>query len=448
MASMSENQLHILVVEDDILSRLALVNKLAPKGKIAQASSLSSAREILAKEKIDLAFVDLDLEIQLAGLDLLSELKASGVYSIVTSGRVEEKIIERAYDVGCNDYLSKPYSSNSIDKMFNRFEISNKRSTHLEKLKNLFHTEDIEMIDELIVIEESLHSTRPLLITGESGVGKTYLAKFIHSLVNEHAPFIHLNCAEISEGLIESELFGFKKGAFTGAHQDKSGLLELAHGGILFLDEIATLPISLQKKLLKAIEEKSFFPLGSEKPVHSNFRLISATCENLRQKIERGEFRLDLFYRLEGFNIELKPLRKRKADLWQLVDFFIHKGDRKIVFEKAAKEKMKSYAWPGNLRELERVVEILQAKSAGVVKLSDLEKQLVSIELKTSATEIRDEIIAQIGLKAYLEKLEVEIVLSTLAKNNDHVRKTLSDLKLSNNAYYRILENAKNESIR
>lgn len=289
---------------------------------------------------------------------------------------------------------------------------------------------------------------KPLLITGESGVGKTYLAKFIHSLTNERAPFIHLNCAEISESLIESELFGHKKGAFTGAHQDKLGLLELAHGGILFLDEIATLPMNLQSKLLKAIEEKSFFPLGSEKSVYSDFRLISATCENLRQKIERAQFRLDLFYRLEGFNVELKPLRKRKNDLWSLVDFFLQKGERKIVFEKEAKERMEVYAWPGNLRELERVVEILQAKAAGVVKLSDLEKQLVSIEPKISAVEYRDEIITSIGLKAYLEKIEIEIVLSTLAKNNDHVRKTLSDLKLSNNAYYRILENAKNESNR
>ena len=444
---MNENQLHILVVEDDTLSRISLVKKLSLKGKIFEAFSLESARRILENEKIDLAFVDLDLEIQLAGLELLSQLKASGVYSIVTSGRVEEKIIESAYELGCNDYLSKPYNKNSIEKMFNRFEISQKRASHLEKLKNIFHTEDLDIVDELIVIEEALHSTRPLLITGESGVGKTYLAKFIHSLINVHSPFIHLNCAEISESLIESELFGFKKGAFTGAIQDKRGLLELADGGILFLDEIATLPLSLQKKLLKALEEKSFFPLGSEKPVHSDFRLISATCENLRKKIERKEFRLDLFYRLEGFNIELKPLRKRKTDLWNLVDFFLQKGERKIVFEKAAKERMESYTWPGNIRELERVVEILQSKSAGVVKLSDLEKQLVSIEPNQISTESREDVISRIGLKAYLEKLEVEIVLTTLAKNNDHVRKTLSDLKLSNNAYYRILENAKNESI-
>jgi DNA-binding NtrC family response regulator len=443
---MSENQLHILVVEDDTLSRVALVKKLSSKGETFEAASLESAREVLTAKKIDIAFVDLDLEIQLAGLDLLSQLKASGIYSVVTSGRVDEKIIAQAYELGCCDYLSKPYSSNSIEKMFNRFAMAKNRSHHLEQLKNLFHTQDPELIDELIVIEESLHSSRPMLITGETGTGKTYLAKYIHSLANVSAPFIHLNCAEISESLIESELFGHKKGAFTGAHQDKKGLLELAHGGILFLDEVATLPMGIQKKLLKAIEERSFYPLGSERAMSSDFKLISATCENLRQKIERGEFRLDLFYRLEGFNIELKPLRKRKKDLWRLVEFFLKKGERKIVFEEDAKERMQSYSWPGNLRELERVTEILQSKSAGLVKLVDLEKQLVSIGPTIAKDEAREELISQIGLKAYLEKLEVEILLSTLAKNNHQVRKTMSDLKISNNAYYRILENTKNES--
>src|SRR5205814_7066939 len=143
---------------------------------------------------------------------------------------------------------------------------------------------------------------------------------------------------ELAESLLESELFGYEKGAFTGANKTKKGMLELAHGGILFLDEIATMSLSMQKKLLKAIEEKSFYPLGSEKLVHSEFRLISATCEDLKRKIESGDMRSDFFFRIEGFNVILKPLRERKDDLNTLITHFIKKGERRIVFDSGAKK--------------------------------------------------------------------------------------------------------------
>ena len=305
----------------------------------------------------------------------------------------------------------------------------------------------MSLIKELETIDQALLSKRPILITGESGTGKTFLAKFIHQLsektIGKKTPFVHLNCAEISESLIESELFGYEKGAFTGAQKSKKGMLELADGGILFLDEIATMPLSIQKKLLKAIEEKSFFPLGSERSINSDFRLISATCEDLKSKIENNEFRADFFFRIEGFNVSIKSLRERKDDLNRLIHFFIKKGERLIVFDSSAKAVMLNYQWPGNVRELERTIEVLQTKDRGIVTALDLQPLLsknTSSNIKFDLEEVK-----RFGLKTYIENLESNILKRTLASNQDKVRKTLIDLKLSNNSYYRILENSKEE---
>jgi transcriptional regulator with PAS, ATPase and Fis domain len=268
------------------------------------------------------------------------------------------------------------------------------------------------------------------------------LAKFIHELSSNGSkqPFIHLNCSEISESLLESELFGHEKGAFTGAIKNKKGMLELADGGILFLDEIATMPMTLQKKLLKAIEEKAFYPVGSEALVTSRFRLISATCENLQDKILKGEFRSDLYFRIEGFNVHLKALRERTDDLADLVKSFQKKSERRFIFEPEAKEMFRTYAWPGNIRELAKVMDILQLKENGKVTTLDL-KKLFAETKQVEALNIDE--VKEMGLNSYVEKMEMAIVSATLKKNKDKVRKTLTDLKLSNNAFYRILENLK-----
>jgi DNA-binding NtrC family response regulator len=433
----------ILLVEDDLLSRLSLKSRLEQMGEVLEAPSRKDAIILLKDREFDLAFVDLDLEAELAGLDIITLLKEKNIYSVVLSGREDENIIEQAYTNGCRDYLAKPFTKSSIELIFKKFASEKNKKKSLQALKDIFLTSDDSLIRELEIIDQALLSQRPILITGESGTGKTFLAKFIHELIDSTIPFIHLNCAEISESLIESELFGYEKGAFTGAVKTKKGMLELADGGILFLDEIATMPLSIQKKLLKAIEEKSFYPLGSEKLVKSDFRLISATCENLQKKIEKQEFRADFYYRIEGFNVTLKSLRERSEDLNTLIQHFVKKGDRRIVFDSMAKQIMKDFSWPGNVRELEKTIEVLQTRENGIVTAADLATLLNKPTSKNSSPEIDLEEVKRIGLKTYIESIESQILEMALKANKDKVRKTLADLKLSNNSFYRIMDNLK-----
>lgn len=440
---MDAKKTKILIVEDDLLSRLSLKARLETQGEVHAASSRQEALLLIEKIVFEMAFVDLDLEAELAGLEIVAALAGKKTYTVVLSGREDEAVIEQAYQLGCRDYLSKPFTKTSIELILKKYSTAANKVETLKKLKEIFLTDDSSLVKELEIIDQALLSNRPILITGESGTGKTFLVKFIHQLAGASTPFIHLNCAEISESLIESELFGYEKGAFTGAQKNKKGMLELANGGILFLDEIATMPLSIQKKLLKAIEEKSFFPLGAEKMVRSEFRLISATCEDLKAKIETGEFRSDFFFRIEGFNVTLKSLRDRKEDLNRLIQFFIKKGERMIVFDSSAKNLMASYPWPGNVRELERTIEVLQTKERGIVTANDLAPLLSKCLAPVSSFDLEE--VKRIGLNAYIEKLESDILKLALEKNVDKVRKTLADLRISNNSYYRILGNLKNQ---
>jgi DNA-binding NtrC family response regulator len=440
---MKSKALSILVVEDDLLSRLSLKSRLESYGLVSEASSAHEAKIIKEMNSFDVAFIDLDLEHDLAGLELIKEFKSKGTHVIVLSGREEDEIVGEAYERGCSDFLSKPFTKEAVESVLKKLDLQKSNHKNLEKLKTFFMTDDVSFISQLNRIEQAIYSTHPILITGETGTGKTFLAKFIHNLSDSEKPFIHLNCAEVAESLIESELFGHEKGSFTGAIKSKKGLLELADGGTLFLDEIATLSLAVQKKLLKALEEKTFYPVGSEKPVQSSFRLISATCENLKIKIETGEFRQDFLFRIEGFNVELKSLRDRKIDLLKIADTFLKKGSRRIILSTEVKKRFFDYSWPGNIRELERTIEVLRSRSTGIIQLTDLEGVLTHSIDNNEKFNLDIEAIKSMGLNAFIEKLETKILEKVLNDNSDKVRKTMQDLKISNNSFYRIMTNLK-----
>jgi Nif-specific regulatory protein len=214
-----------------------------------------------------------------------------------------------------------------------------------------------------VIISKVLHTDTTVLLEGETGTGKELIARAIH--YNGHRkqnPFIAVNCAAIPENLIESELFGYKKGAFTGATKDKKGLMEEADGGTLFLDEVADIPINLQVKLLRCLQEHEVLPVGAQYPVKIDTRIVAATNKNLNEQVKKGNFREDLYYRLHVISVLVPPLRERISDIPLLVHFFLEKYNKRLKkeisgFSAQAMEKLMRYNWPGNVRELENTIE-------------------------------------------------------------------------------------------
>jgi len=354
---------------------------------------------------------------------------------IVYSDRKDKEFILNCYSFGCDHFISPPNSMELFEIIFGR---NNLRNFLAKKIK----TYDLDFWSQIESLENMGLGIRPLLILGPTGVGKTKIAKLIHEyLFGTNGPFVEVNCSEISETLIESELFGYKKGAFTGAISDKKGLISQASGGTLFLDEIATMPLRIQKKVLKTLDEKSFLPVGGQHRETSEFFLISATCEDLEGLKELGKFRKDLFYRIEGFTLNVKSLSERRGDISVLMDHFQNDFPRKIIFSDNAMELLLSYDWPGNVRELLNFVECLRMVKGGIITENILGRKF-SKKRYQKESPFKDpnliKCIKEYGLANVIEGLEGEILNHFYRSNEGRVRKTTEDLKISNNTFYRI----------
>ncbi len=371
---MAENQGTILIVDDDAEMRELVRDVLAERGH--HVTTVGGGREALQRlAEGDYAAVLTDLRMkEMEGIELLAEIRRlypdTGVILMTAFGSVETAV--EAMKHGASDYLVKPVKTDELVRVVERVlreaalrrEIARlRREVHKEYSFHQILGKSKAMQEVFDLIRRVADSPTNVLITGESGTGKELVAKAIHyNSDRHHAPFVPVNCAAIPEALLESELFGHVKGAFTDAKVDKRGLFEEAHTGTLFLDEISELPIMLQAKLLRAIQEREIRRVGATKPVAVDVRIMAATNLNLAEEVKAKRFREDLYYRLNVIEIRLPPLRERREDIPLLVDAFLKKcadarGKQVQGVSEAALALLVDYAWPGNVRELENVVE-------------------------------------------------------------------------------------------
>lgn len=378
----------ILVVDDDTDMREMLQDMLKDRGhQVATAGSGQDALKLLGEEDYAVVLTDLRMK-GMQGLELLTEIKRThpdiNVILMTGFGSVETAV--EAMKHGASDYLTKPVKKDELMRVIERVVREASLRREVSRLRKEVHKEysfhqilgkskPMQAVFDLI--KRVADSPTNVLITGESGTGKELVAKAIHyNSDRKDAPFIPVNCAAIPEQLLESELFGHMRGAFTDAKMDKRGLFEEAQKGTLFLDEISELPLLLQAKLLRAIQEKEIRRVGANKPIPVDVRIIAATNLNLGEEVKAKRFRDDLYYRLNVIELKLPPLRDRREDIPLLVEAFLKKcgesrgKDVKGVSE-AALAMLMDYAWPGNVRELENVIERAVTLSRGEKILPD-----------------------------------------------------------------------------
>jgi len=385
---MSNNTPHILVVDDELSMRELLEVLLAKEGyKVTCAKNGRDAISMIKKTVYDLLLCDIRLG-DITGIDVLKALREENQDTVVImiSAYASTEAAVEAMNEGAYDFVPKPFDNEELKKTIKNAlslrTLEHEKEILDDELKRTLHFEKIVgnspvMRNIYNLIRQVAKTKTSILITGESGTGKELIAKAIHDeSKRKDNPFVVVNCGGIPETLMESELFGHKKGSFTGATHDKKGLFEAADKGTIFLDEIGELTLPIQVKLLRAVQERVFKPVGSNEDVSVDIRIISATNKKLEDEVIVGNFREDLFYRLNVIEIKMPPLRERKSDLRVLAQHFLEKYSREMGKEVTkissyAIDLLNKYDFPGNIRELENLMERSVALSSTNIILPD-----------------------------------------------------------------------------
>lgn len=447
-----KNRGKIFIVEDDALVASMLSLTLTKEGyEVRSSVTPEDLIDKIDAFRPDVIILDINLP-KKSGLDILKEIKkrklTSGVLILTADDTAETAV--KAMKLGAEDYITKPFNINKvkiaikniIEKERLKQEIDYLRKVACESFEKDIIWESSSMKEIKAKIEKiALAGVSTMLIMGESGTGKELLARYVHNLVYGncklvYAPFISVNCAALPETLLETELFGYEKGAFTDAKSDKKGLFELAEGGTLLLDEIGDMKHNLQSKLLRVLEERKFRRIGGKEEIPVNAIILATTNRNIPELVEKGDFRLDLFYRLNAFSVTIPPLRERRSDIPALCKYFLsyfaNKYNNKTIkgFSSEAEELLKNYHWPGNVRELKNVVErIVVLESSEIILPEHLPKEILH-QSAIAAHKGTRFILPDTGIS--LEEVEKDLFMQALqkAKNN----KTLA-AKLLNISY-------------
>jgi DNA-binding NtrC family response regulator len=442
---MSKNT--ILIIEDNLVWRESYKKWLGDQYIYLEATDVAQALNTFKDHLPELVILDLGIPRIEDGFSALEQIMAAGTDAeviVITSSRDHQDALE-AQRRGANAYFSKGENIQEelpflVSRALKMLSLKRENKKLRQRLDRVFHFEDIVAVSKpmqniLALIEKISRSTETVLITGESGVGKEIIARHIHRRSRVHKGlFMAINCAAMPENLLENELFGHEKGAFTGATDLKKGKIELAAGGTLFLDEIGDIPMSLQAKLLRVLQEKKFYHLGGSNEIKSDFRLISATNKDLTLEVKEKRFREDLFYRLNVIPINIPPLRYRPDDIPALIDHIIQKycQENKLTVPKMDPQLisfLSRLSWEGNIRQLENTLKRMLILNPQTLSLGDL-----PAEMKQS-----DDIFLQQALlrKHTLDEISRDYVRTVLAHFNGNKKMACEFLNIN----YRTLQN-------
>jgi len=407
----------ILVVDDEPGQRQFIGGALR-EYEIITAANGEEATQLLSHRSVNLVVTDERMP-KMSGIELIrwmqSRMPEIPVIVLTAYGSVETAV--EAVKSGAEEYLTKPLKSPeelrlTVEKVLHRRTVQDRNTLHQQETDAVFPAEVVaesgSMKRVLEMADRVAEQSSTVLLTGESGTGKEVVARFIHRRSQRRdQAFVAINCAAITETLLESELFGHEKGSFTGALQARRGRFEFANGGTLFLDEVAEMGVNLQAKFLRVLQEQQFERIGSDRAIKVDVRIIAATNKNLAEAIENNTFREDLFYRLSVFPIEIPPLRERREDILPLAEFFLKNlsarmGKKIHVFSAEARTLLSGYEWPGNARELANAVErALIIAQSGVIEREDLPLQMGS----SVSLSDRPGLLAQVEKKTILDTL-------------------------------------------
>ena len=450
----------ILVAEDEANLRLVLQKELERHGyRVQVAPDGEAALRKLEESNVDVLLCDINMP-RMNGMELLRRVheRPNPPEVIMLTGQATVETAVEAMKLGAYDYLTKPYSITELDVRVQqaaekrRLRVDNQRLreqlARQSALPEIVSVSDA-MKESVRLISRVAPSETSVLITGESGTGKELVAQAIHRLSNRaEGSFIDLNCAAFQESLLESELFGYEAGAFSGAKNRKLGLVELADGGSLFLDEVTELPAQLQAKLLRAIETRTFFRVGGVRKVEVNVRIIAATNRNLDSVLADGSFRSDLLYRINGFQIDLRPLRERPEDIEPLTKHLLRLvgGTNPPEIQSDAMAALRAYHWPGNVRQLRNCLErgVILANN-GVITVSELPPEVVRAPFIAPSQSVpaqpgvQTEAIPANSGPLSLREVERQQILSALEQTGWHRGKTAELLGISPSTLYRRL---------
>ncbi len=424
----------ILVVEDERNIRESIDIALSEHYEIKTASSGNDALNLIVKEQFDLLITDIRMP-GISGLELLKEYKRlypENPVIVITAFTSIQSAVE-AMKAGASEYVPKPFSLEELEikvkNLLNSKKINEEKDFYEKEKDSIFG----EIIGKSIEIERIKDSIKKIakndttvLITGETGTGKELVAWTIHKLSGKAGPFVPVHCAAYAKGIIESELFGHEKGAFTGADKLRRGKIEIAENGTLFLDELGDIPLDIQVKLLRVIENRTFERVGGNKQINTSARIICATNRNLNEMVKQGTFREDLFYRVNVFPIHIPPLRERKEDILLLTEHFLKKYNSMLKIDNKSKELLLNYSWPGNIRELQNIIEraiLLSDKNNLNIEMAM--GNLISVSPDINNFNIND------GLDKFIEDIEKQIIIKTLKENNYSQTKTAKILKIN-----------------